>query len=154
MPFTLVHGLVAYFIVLPFTKSRKLRLLAFAAGMLPDLDGVPLLFDMNLYYQLHHELLHAPIYGVLLAIPVALLLSKYFGMSRNKTALVFASAFMAHSITDVFFTNWPVKILWPISAQQFSYPIFISYNWFLALAVVIALITQFILSKLPQNPAP
>ena len=151
MPFTLIHGLIPYFMVLPFTKSKKLRLLAFVAGMLPDLDGIPLLFDMNLYYQLHHELFHAPIYGLLLAIPIAILLSKYFGMNRNKAAIVFAAAFISHPLTDVLFTNWPVKLLWPISSQQFSYSIFINYNWLLATAITIALIIHLALSKLQKT---
>jgi len=138
MPFTGIHGLLALVPAWFLAKNRRLALVAFIAGMLPDLDGLPLFFDMNLYYQVHHELFHAPIYGVLLAVPVALILGKYWKLDRKITAVVFAGSFALHSVTDVFFTSWPVKLFWPLTNQEFSYPILREYNWLLSIAVLVA----------------
>ena len=33
----------------------------------------------------------------------------------------------------MFFTNWYVKLLWPFSQEKFSYPIFLNFNFVLAL---------------------
>ena len=143
MPFTLVHGLIPYFIVCLFTKSKKLRFLAFVAGMLPDLDGLPILFDVDLYYSVHHELFHEPIYGLLLAIPVAVILAKYFNIGGKKSFLVFSGSFILHSITDVLFTNWPVKLLWPFFGKGFSCPFLMDLNFGLAVLVYFAVVLQF-----------
>ena len=142
MPFTLAHGLISYFIVCAFTKNKNYKMLAFVSGMLPDLDGIPILYDMDLYYKIHHELFHPPIYGILLAVPGAIILNKYFQMNKTKAFLVFAASFILHPITDVLFTNWPVKLLWPFSQEQYSYPIFIEYNILLVLFMLFLLIVQ------------
>jgi len=142
MPFTIVHGLISYFAVCKLTKDGRLRALAFVAGMLPDLDGIPLLFDMNLYRVLHRELFHQPIYGLILGIPIALIFGKYYGMDRKKTFAVFSGSFILHSVTDVLFTDWPVKLLWPFSQQQFVIPVFYDYNWLLALGLAAILVGQ------------
>ncbi len=144
MPFTLIHGLLSYFLVCFFTKDKRLRFLGFAAGTLPDLDGIPILFDMELFYAIHHELFHPPIYGIILAIPVALVLGHFFKMDKVKTFAVFAASFILHPLTDVLFTNWPVKLLWPFSEEQFLYPIFIEYNAHLAAIVMLLLFVQLI----------
>lgn len=145
MPFTLVHGLVSYFVVCFFTKDKKLRALGFAAGMLPDLDGVPVLFDLELFYRVHHELFHPPIYGILLAVPAAMILGRFFEVNPLKSFAVFAFSFALHPVTDVLFTDWPVRLLWPFSQEEFIYPVFVQYNFVLAFAVLAGLLAQIIL---------
>lgn len=142
MPFTLVHGLVPYLGASALTKDWKLRLLAFLAGMAPDLDGIPLLFNMGLYRALHRELFHQPVWGLVLAIPVALFLHKYYGMDVKKSAVVFAIAFISHPVTDLFFTGWPIRMLWPFSTQLYSFPAFVQLNWLLALGVAAIFVVQ------------
>lgn len=142
MPFTLIHGLIAFLFVSFFSKNEKLRFLAFVFGMLPDLDGIGLFFDMNLYFEFHHELFHAPVYGLILGIIFALLLSKRFDLDKTKSFAVVFFSFALHSVTDVFFTFWPVKLLWPFSSHQFSYPFLIEFNWLLAGIVFIAFLVQ------------
>lgn len=132
MPFTLFHGLIPYFIASFFTKNKKYWLLAFAGGIMPDLDGIPILFDLDLYYKIHHEFFHPPIFGVALALPAAFFSNRFLGLKKFSSAIAFALGFVLHSITDVLFTDWPVKLLWPLSSQQFSYPIFVKYNFGLA----------------------
>ncbi len=145
MPFTLVHGVISFFVLSFFTKDRRLWLLAFIAGMLPDIDGFPILWDMELFYAIHHELLHPLIYGIVLGIPAALLLNYFFKIDKAKSLLVFATAFMLHPVFDVFFTNWPVKLFWPLYNEQFSYPFFIDYNLLLWPLVPVMVAVPFII---------
>lgn len=137
MPNTITHGIISYSLISVFTKNKILRIIAFFGGMFPDLDGLPILFDMNLYYQLHHELLHAPIIGFVIALPIALAINYFYKIKFWKVYLAFSFGYLLHSITDVFFTNWYVKLLLPFSQEKFSYPIFFDLNFILAIIISI-----------------
>jgi len=145
MAFTFVHGLIAFLIVYYLTKNQKLALVALIAGMLPDLDAIPILWDINLYYEIHHEWFHAPVYGILIGIPAALLAEKYFKMDKIKTFAVFAFSFIFHGITDVFTTAWPVKLLWPFSQEKFVFPVLNQYDFETALIVLVLTGIHFLL---------
>jgi len=147
MAFTLIHELISFLIVSRFTKNEKLRGLAFIAGMLPDLDGLPLLFDLSLYYQIHHELFHAPIYGIIFGIIFALILNKYLKMDKLKTFLVFGFSFIFHSVIDLFTTSWPVKMLWPFSSEQFAFAFLEEFNLWIYLIVFALVGMQFYFEK-------
>jgi len=136
LPFTLIHGLIAFLIVALFTKDKRLLALAFWAGMMPDLDGLPILFNLDLYYAIHHELLHPLIYGVIFGVLFAFFLKRAAKMDFGKSFVVFASSYMLHPLTDVIFTNWPVKLFWPLSQEQHSWPILIEQSAALALIVI------------------
>ena len=142
MPITPIHGLLSFSLAGFFTKNRNLLLLAFIAGMLPDLDGIGLLFNLSMFYAFHHELLHAPVYGLVFAVPAGLVMRKIFKESFAKSALVFAASFISHPLIDIFFTAWPVKLLWPFSSEQFSCPVLVDYNWLLAGVVFLAASAQ------------
>ncbi|HIH10070.1 MAG TPA: hypothetical protein HA254_05385 [Candidatus Diapherotrites archaeon] len=120
MPFTLFHGLLAFFIVAAFTSDNRLKILALAAGLLPDLDGIAILSDYNLFMALHHELLHPPVYGIIFAAIAAFALHRIAIMDWKQSFAVFAFAYMLHPVTDVILTDWPVKLLWPLSSTQYA----------------------------------
>ncbi|PIN98376.1 MAG: hypothetical protein COT90_04495 [Candidatus Diapherotrites archaeon CG10_big_fil_rev_8_21_14_0_10_31_34] len=147
MAFTLIHGLISFLIVSRFTKNEKLRLIAFIAGMLPDLDGIALFWDINLYYEFHHELFHAPVYGIIFGAIFALILNKYFKLDKIKVFLVFSFSFIFHSITDLFTTFWPVKMFWPFSSEQFVFPFLQEFNLWIALIVFALTGMQFCLEQ-------
>ena len=153
MALTLIHGLISFLIVSRFTKNEKLRKLAFIAGMLPDLDGLPLFWDMNLYYAIHHEWFHQPIYGILLGIPIAFILNKYFKLDKIKVFLVFSFSFIFHSVTDLLTTAWPVKMLWPLSQEMHVFPVLKEFNLAIALIVFVLVGIQFYLEKKRKNKA-
>lgn len=131
MPFTLIHGALAFFFVSFFTKDKRLWILAFCAGMLPDIDGVFILFDRQLFYSLHHEILHPLIWAPALGLAIAFVASHFLKMDFKGSLAVFAFSFALHPVVDVFFTDWQVPLLSPFSFQQFSMPVFVDYNWLL-----------------------
>lgn len=124
MPNTMSHRVIPYVLASIFTKNKIIRWIALAGDMFLDLDGIPIFFNTNLYYQIHHELLHAPIIGFVIALPVALIVKRLYGIKFWKSYLAFSLAYTLHSIIDVFFTNWYVKLLWPFSGEKFSHPVF------------------------------
>lgn len=141
MPFTLFHALLSYIVVGRFTMDRKLRLLAFCAAWLPDLDGLPILFDVDLYNAIHHELFHPPVYGLLLALPAAIILHHSFKMGRLKSFIVFSFSFMLHPFTDIFLGFIPIKLFWPLSNQGYANILGLEWhtNLYLNAAVALAL---------------
>ncbi|HPM85830.1 MAG: metal-dependent hydrolase [Candidatus ainarchaeum sp.] len=150
MPNTIIHGIIPYILASVFTENKILKWIALIGGMFPDLDGIPILFDTNLYYQIHHELLHPPFIGFVIALPVALIVKKLYGIKIWKTYLAFSLGYLLHSLVDVFFTNWYVKLLWPFSQEKFSYPIFLNLNFVLAFLVslwILFNIFKFIIEK-------
>lgn len=147
MPFTIIHGLISYFAVCLFSKDKRLRLLAFVAGMLPDLDVLSILFGMDYYHQFHRALFHPLIYAIVLAIPISFALNKFFKIPRIKSFIVIAVAFALHIATDLLFTSWPIRVLWPFSQQQFTFPHFEQFNSELAIALLLLLGAQIALAK-------
>ena len=63
-------------------------------------------------------------------------------MNAKKAFAVFAAGYLLHPLADVFFTDWPVKLFWPLSNQQFSYPVLFDYNLHLALLAVLATVVH------------
>lgn len=80
MPNTMSHRVIPYVLASIFTKNKIIRWIALAGDMFLDLDGIPIFFNTNLYYQIHHELLHAPIIGFVIALPVALIVKRLYGI--------------------------------------------------------------------------
>jgi hypothetical protein len=119
MPFTLIHGLIGYLSAVPFTKNPRIRLLAFGAGMLADLDGLPLLFDHALYLSTHHELFHSPIWGLLFGLLIVTTVYAYYTYRKKtlpywKSLGLFFMAFTLHPLTDALSSDWPMNFLAPI----------------------------------------
>jgi len=126
--------------------------------MMPDLDGLPILFDAKLYYAIHHELLHPLIYALLLGVLLAFLLKRLAQMDFGKTFAVFAAGYALHPLAGVVFTNWPVRLFWPLSQEQYSWPILADQNGPLATIVILGsfaiILKSFqndIFKTLPQN---
>lgn len=148
MPFTLTHGLISYLPVTLLTKEKKLWLIAIISGMLPDLDGIPILYDRALYYRVHHELFHPPVYGVLLGVIAVYAFEHFFKMKKLPVFSVTAFSFSLHAIADVVFTNWYVKLLWPISSYKFTYPVLLDYSPHLVFVVYSLLVLHLLFSDL------
>ena len=151
MPSTVTHGLIAGLLVSLIVKEKSYWRLAFITGTLPDLDGIPVLYDYVLFHRVHHELFHPPIYGVILGVLGAYCLSFMYGMRKRSVFLVVAFSFASHSFVDVFFTDWYVKLLWPLSSFKFSYPYFVAYYhqlfWVISALAVIRLLIDAVLPE-------
>lgn len=124
-----------------------MRLLAFAAGILPDLDALGILFGMDYYYQFHRTLFHPLIYAIVFAIPISFALNKFLKIPKIKSFIVIAASFALHIATDLLFTGWPIRVLWPFSQQQFTFPILEQFNSELAIALLLLLGAQIALAK-------
>lgn len=117
--FTLIHALQAYLIAAILTRNPRLRLFSFLGGVFPDLDGITYLFNSELYYKYHHEILHPPLAGLAVALAILCLYEKK-SEDRNGTVVFFILGFLVHIVGDIFTTNWPVNLVAPLGTLYVS----------------------------------
>jgi membrane-bound metal-dependent hydrolase YbcI (DUF457 family) len=156
MPFTLFHALASFSAARIVTKDKLLLALAFAGGLAPDLDGAFILFNTDLFYKLHHELLHPPAMGILAGLIVAVACAKLLKLDAKKAFAFFTGGYFLHLLADLLLTNWPIKLLWPLSQAQHSFPELIGYNAEFAIATTLAAaaaIVSLLLEKRPGGKA-
>jgi hypothetical protein len=121
----LTHFFLAYIAAVLATDDVRHRRLVCILGVVPDLDGVPVLFDTSLYLAYHHVALHSLPAGIAISAALAHLFSRYHnrwrwaeGASRFSMKSAFRFAFLGfavHVLGDIVGTNWPVYLLHPFS---------------------------------------
>lgn len=139
----LAHFLIAYVAAALLTKDIRLRRIAVIGGILPDLDGIFLLFDIGAYYRYHHALLHPPVAGVMLALALAAALAFYRKGAFKSAFAFFMLGFALHGAADVLGTNWPVNLLAPFGTLDVSVGALLPYG---ALALLNALVLLAVLA--------
>jgi inner membrane protein len=104
--------------------SRKDRSLVVLAGVLPDLDGIGMLWSEHVYLAAHRAAGHSLLAAVLL---VALIWR--IADAPLPTAALAAVSFHVHLLLDAVGTGGlPIRFLWPISDCGWTY----SGRWTLA----------------------
>ena len=87
--------------------DRRTRLWCVVASLAPDLDGLSLLFGLDVYARYHHLVLH----NLLFAVVVTLVSAYWVGLRPLSLGLVFL-AFLSHLVGD-YFGSGPGWGLWP-----------------------------------------
>lgn len=92
-----------------------------AAGCLPDLDGVAIVFGWRFYEKFHRILGHGILVTVLGPLLLALLGAACFGWAALPALWLWLQlSLVAHLATDVLFYDWPVQLLWPFSKRGWA----------------------------------
>ena len=128
----LTHLLIGWSTASCFKIDRKGRLLATIAGVIPDIDGLGLVYDLwlngdakTLFYwsAYHHTLGHNIGFGLLLTIGAFLIAGR-----RWREPLAVVMCFHLHLLGDILGSRgpdgdpWPIPYLLPFSdAWQFSW---------------------------------
>ncbi len=123
--FTLIHALQAYLVAAILTRNPRPRLVSFLGGLFPDIDGITYLFNGELYYKYHHEILHPPLAGLAVALAIFYLYEKK-SAGRAGSAAFFMLGFFTHILGDLVSTNWPINILAPFGKLYVSASPFLS----------------------------
>jgi inner membrane protein len=97
--------------------SAKDRWLVVLAGVLPDVDGVAILWSQPVYDATHRAAGHSLLFGLLL---VAIAIVR--GDAPWRTATLTAISFHLHLVLDLVGTGGlPIRYLWPFSDWGWSY---------------------------------
>jgi len=120
----LTHIGLSWLIANLMAGSRKDRSLVVLAGVLPDLDGVGILWSEHVYLAAHRAAGH----GLLAAVLLVALIWR-IADAPLPTAALAAVSFHVHLLLDAVGTGGlPIRYLWPISDWGWTY----SGRWTLA----------------------
>lgn len=105
-----------------FGLGKRGRTLAILASVLPDIDGLGIIFGPVAYWQYHHVVCHNLALGLLLSAILAL-----FAEQKKKAFVVFLAVFHLHLIMDSFGSgeDWVIYYLWPFTKHPITNP----YVW-------------------------
>ena len=109
------HLLIAWMIANVLPLDVRTRRFCLVAGVIPDIDGIPILFDQELFEAVHHTFGHTLLFGILLSLLLALFVKRrVLGFSAMLLA------FAAHLAADIIGSNWGVPVFAPLSNEYFS----------------------------------
>lgn len=112
------HGLISWWVANARPMARRDRLLVFLAGVLPDIDGLPILFSRDLYFRWHHIACHNLCFGLICFGLIALLAEKRLlcvGLAFVSFHLHLAGDYFGSGGWDGRFLHvWPLPYLYPL----------------------------------------
>jgi hypothetical protein len=111
------HGLIGWLIAQPLPERRD-RVLVTAAAVLPDLDGLPILWGLGAYDRFHHTFGHNLFAGLAVTLACFLL-----GRSRRRAAALAAASYHSHIVGDLLGSGagWPIPYFWPLSDAVYAF---------------------------------
>jgi inner membrane protein len=89
--------------------TRRDRVVATVAAVIPDVDGLTLLFGEDLYAEWHHKVAHGAAFAVVVVVAAALI------TRRASATIVAALAYHSHILCDLAGSGpgWPIWYWWP-----------------------------------------
>jgi len=131
--------MIAWLVAILILKEVNDRRLAVIAGVAPDIDGIFIFVNNELFLKYHHTLGHSFVYGVLIAM-VAGALAK----DKKKVWIASILAFSLHLFSDYIGSDWAIYPIYPVSNISFtvaSYiPTFVIYYIINPVVFIIVLI--------------
>ena len=115
----LVHGLIAWALAHLVATDRRTRLWCVIAALVPDLDGLGIIFGPQVYQRYHHVLTHNVFFGL----AVTVVSARWIGRRPAALVLVLAS-FLSHVVGDYFGSGegWSLWPFWPLSSFEVLNP--------------------------------
>lgn len=119
----ITHGLIGWISSTPLSE-RKDRALVTIAGLIPDLDGMGALIDIEYYSKYHHVFGHNILFGILAA-GSSIIISK----NKKLTPLLVFLSFNLHILGDLLGSGagWGIPYFWPVN--KFVYEFSPPFQW-------------------------
>jgi len=103
------HALTGWLVSAGCGADRRTRTMAMAVAIAPDLDWAPVLWSGPVL-RVHRAVGHNLWVGLLLAVMLGAR-----GAHRLRAVAILYLAFLSHLAWDLTFTDWPQRVLWPVS---------------------------------------
>jgi inner membrane protein len=120
----ITHAEISWLIAnIPKSIKRKERGLILLAGTIPDLDGIGIIFNTELYVKYHHILFHNVLFGTI----ISLLFTSLRSRNRVLMMVFYLAVFHIHILCDLLGSgpDWPIAYLWPFSNKLYHF----KYQW-------------------------
>jgi hypothetical protein len=110
-----VHAFIGWLCAIAICRNINDRRMVVVAGVIADIDGLYILYDVDLFLDTHHTWGHTFLFGLPVAAAIGLL------AEEKLNAFVAAlSAYSLHLFADIVGTDWAVSPLYPVSDVSFS----------------------------------
>jgi membrane-bound metal-dependent hydrolase YbcI (DUF457 family) len=96
--------------------DSRLRRWATVAAVVPDVDGIPIVFGVRYYAEYHHTFGHNVFFLLGMSAVTAKVLRSW------KAGLVVFACIASHLLTDAYFTGSGLYLFWPFSWQPYTFP--------------------------------
>ena len=117
----ILHGMLAWLVAVMISKNVNDRRLIVIAGVIPDIDGIFILFDQAAYNTYHHTFGHSLVFGIMVA-----LVASFLSSDKTKVAIAALGAFSLHLFSDIIGSNWAIQPFCPISEWAVGNPAFLT----------------------------
>ena len=102
--------------------NARERFLCMIAAGIPDIDGLGILISQDAYDDYHHVLGHNLLFGIIVALILAL-----FSSRKKKCFILYLALFHLHILMDLFGSGelWTISYFWLFS----NYTLYSEFNW-------------------------
>jgi membrane-bound metal-dependent hydrolase YbcI (DUF457 family) len=94
--------------------DRRLRQVVFLSSLLPDVDGLSLLFGLAAYGTYHDRITHSIPFSILVSVIGAALCRRF----RFRAVVLTQIAFFSHVLGDYFLSGWPIALWFPFNRAE------------------------------------
>jgi len=94
--------------------DRRFRQVVFLSSVLPDLDGISILFGIEAYGNYHDRITHSVPLAIIVSLIGAVLCRNY----RFRTVVLTQLGFISHILGDYYLSGWPIVLWFPFSLEQ------------------------------------
>lgn len=128
-----------------FRLNGRERLFCALAAVLPDFDGLGIIFSQEAYWKFHHLLGHNLLFSIVTA-------GVFCCFSSHKAKMLCLSFALSqlHMVMDLFGSGelWTISYLWPFSHQEFSVSCgWALYSWQNILAGIVLIAWMLLIMK-------
>jgi membrane-bound metal-dependent hydrolase YbcI (DUF457 family) len=130
--------------------DRRFRQVVFLSALLPDLDGLSLLFGLGAYGTYHERITHSIPFAILVSAIGAFLCRRY----RLRAVVFTQLAFLSHLVGDYFLTGWPMALWFPFSQVEvlFQHALWLGHPVNHALSVLAVLVMAWMGWRFKRTP--
>jgi membrane-bound metal-dependent hydrolase YbcI (DUF457 family) len=108
------HAGVGWILAETGRGDRRLRQVVFLSSLLPDVDGLSLLFGLAAYGTYHDRITHSIPFSILVS-AIGVALCRRF---RLRVVVLTQIAFLSHVLGDYFLSGWPIALWFPFDRTE------------------------------------
>lgn len=141
----ITHGIFGWLVSQPLA-SKKDRAMVTGFALIPDVDGLSLLFGVEAYGEFHHTIGHGLMFGLITSLAI------FANASEKRLALLLGLlSFHSHLLGDLLGSGvgWTIPYFWPSTVLTLELPPSMTWNldsWQNLVATIAGLIGVYVIA--------